>query len=151
MNDRKSNHCSKTLCHRRMKNSLLTLLISFASTNILGDISHFKCEAKEGLLLIQELTEKKIYKKGEKFEFLTINRETNLVIWKTQTYDFEEDLNKDFIYEFYDGVPTIYSTRISFNSVSGMLRETTVLGESKNNETTIDTEYECKKTTPIFD
>ena len=135
-----------------MKNSLLTLLISFASTNILGDSLHFKCEAKEGLLFDRQgYTEKKIYKKGERFEFLTINRETNRVIWKTHTYDFEEDLNKDFIYEFYDGVPTIYSTRISFNSVSGMLREITVLGESKNNETTLDDEYECKKTIPIFD
>tara|TARA_Y100001968_G_C19039958_1_gene564010 strand:- start:61 stop:468 length:408 start_codon:yes stop_codon:yes gene_type:complete len=135
-----------------MRNSLLTLLISFASTNILGDISHFKCEAKEGFLFERQgYTEKKIYKKGEKFEFLTINRETNLVIWATATYDFEEDLNKDFIYEFYDGVPTIYSTKISFNSVSGMLREITVLKPKNVNTTTLDTEYECKKTTPIFD
>ena len=134
-----------------MKNSLLTLLISFASTNILGDVSHFKCEAKDSYIKDQKGYHPLPYKKGEHFESLIINRQTKLVSWKARTFDFVEDFNKDSIYEIRES-SDLLSINIRFNAVTGMLDEDTYSYSSPGKlRLTTYLKFECKKTTPIFE
>ena len=131
-----------------MKNNLLIILISLTSTNILGDISYFKCEAKDLFSMSESGFDNYIYKKGENIESLTINREISLVSWRSDTFDFIEDLNKDNIYEI-DKYRDSYSISVRFNGVTGILVDERYFYSSGGSR--FKTTYECRKTTPVFD
>ena len=129
----------------------LIFLISLISINVFSDTSYFKCEAKDSYILDQQGYRPFAYKKGERFESLTINRKTKLVSWQARTFEFIEDHNKDNIYEI-DLSSDFLSISLRFNGVTGMLKEDIFIGIPLDvNSSSTKTTYECKKTTPIFD
>tara|TARA_B100000963_G_C22506704_1_gene616357 strand:+ start:552 stop:950 length:399 start_codon:yes stop_codon:yes gene_type:complete len=129
----------------------LIFLISLISINVFSDTSYFKCEAKDGYILDEQGYRPFAYKKGERFESLTINRKTKLVSWQARTFEFIEDHNKDNIYEM-DLRSDFLSISLRFNGVTGMLKEDIFIGTPSNSgSTSTKVTYECKKTTPIFD
>ena len=132
-----------------MKNNLLIILISLTSTNILGDISYFKCEAKVLTSMDENGYDRYIFESGEKIESFTINREKSLVSWRSRTFDFIEDLNKDNVYEI-DEIKETYSIRVRFNGVTGILVDERYF-YSTNGGSRYETTFGCRKTTPIFD
>ena len=131
-----------------MKKAITLILLIFVVNLSSNETLYFNCEALE-LSSIGKKIEYYTYKKGEKVHSLSINKRENLVSWRRNTFEFTEDYNKDNIYEFdkYTGPHTI---RIRFNGVTGRLEDQRGYKLTDGSRQSDTTEYQCKKTEPIF-
>ncbi len=129
-----------------MKNVYLSLLF-FASIIFSDETQYFSCEAKSLFSSSEQFLQE--YKRGEKIISLSINKDTKIVNWDGKRMDFTEDYNKDNIYEFtkYDD---IYYLDVEFNGVTGRSTENLSIKLVGGGYRFYKTEYQCKKSTPLF-